>query len=131
MTAFPAIDQFLVLKNIAIVGASQNRSKYGNIVYRDLRAKGYRVVPVNPKSAEIEGDKCYPNLHAIPEKVDGIVIIVPPERTESVVREAEKAGIRHIWMQPGAESEAAIRFCQEKGMNVIFDRCVMVESRPI
>ncbi|OQX86605.1 hypothetical protein B6D60_05890 [candidate division KSB1 bacterium 4484_87] len=131
MATFPSIEKFLALRNLAIVGASRNRGKYGNIVYRDLRAKGYRVFAVNPKSKEIEGDPCYPDLQSIPEKIEGVVIIVPPRRTENVVREVDSLGIRHVWMQPGAESAEAIQFCQEKNMNAIFDLCVMVMSHPI
>jgi predicted CoA-binding protein len=131
MATFPSIEKFLALRNLAIVGASRNRKKYGNIVYRDLRAKGYRVFAVNPKSKEIEGDPCYPDLQSIPEKIEGVVIIVPPQRTNNVVREINSLGIRHVWMQPGAESAEAIQFCQEKNMNAIFDLCVMVMSHPI
>ena len=93
MATFPSIEKFLALRNLAIVGASRNRGKYGNIVYRDLRAKGYRVFAVNPKSKEIEGDPCYPDLQSIPEKIEGVVIIVPPRRTENVVREVDSLGI--------------------------------------
>ncbi len=79
----------------------------------------------------IEGEPCYPNLKALPEPVDGIVSVVPPEQTERVVQEAAEMGIQHIWMQPGAESQNAIQFCREKGLNVISGKCVMVLSSPI
>jgi predicted CoA-binding protein len=119
---------FILQKRLAIVGASNDRSKYGNIVYRNLRSKGYAVFGVNPKLESVEGDKCYPNLKSLPGPVDGIVTIVPPWVTEKIVREAAELGITRVWMQEGSESADAIAFSEAQGMNTIYDQCVMVES---
>ena len=118
--------EFIKQKSFAIIGATQNRAKYGNIAYRNLRAKGYTVFAINPAVAEIEGDRCYPSIASLPAKVDGIVTVVPPNVTEKVVREAAEAGITRVWMQEGSESPEAIQFCQEHGMNVVWDQCIMV-----
>lgn len=123
------IDQFLSLKSFAVVGASRDRDKYGNIVYRELRSRGFRVFAVNPMAREIEGDPCYPSLADMPEKVEGAVIIVPPEETERAVRAAITEGIRAVWMQPGAESREAIRACKENGLCTVHNACVLVELR--
>jgi len=123
------IDDFLSLKSFAVVGASRERSKYGNIVYRELRSRGFRVFAVNPLAHEIEKDPCYPTLGDLPEKVDGAVIVVPPEEAERAVRAAIATGIRAVWMQPGAESEEAIRACVENGLSTIHNACVLVELR--
>ncbi len=128
MNRSQAVEEFLSQKTLAIVGASRDRQKYGNIVYRNLRSRGFQVFPVNPKSEEIEGDKCYPDLPSLPEKPDGIVIIVPPVLTKSVVQKAHALGIKHIWMQPGAESEEAVRFCLENDMNVIYNQCILMTA---
>jgi hypothetical protein len=72
-----------------------------------------KVIPVDPHAEIIEGDPCYPSLSALPEAVDGVVIVVPPSEAEKGVRDAAQAGIRGAWMQQGAESQAAIRFCEE------------------
>ena len=70
--------------------------------------------------------KCYPTLSDIPIKVDVVDIVVPPKVTEEVVKEAKKLGLERIWLQPGAESEAIVSFCQENGMKVVYNVCVMV-----
>ncbi|NIA30384.1 MAG: CoA-binding protein [Actinobacteria bacterium] len=131
MTTKENIGDFLSQRKIAVIGVSRSRSKYGNAVFRDLKRKGYNVFAINPGAETIEGEPCYPNLEALPEPVDGIVSVVPPEQTERVVREAARLGIKRIWMQPGAESENAIRFCHEAGLSVIYGKCVMVLSAPV
>ncbi len=124
------IVEFLDKKNVfAVVGASRNPGKYGHQVYKDLRNAGYKVYPVNPNSNDILGDMCYASLEALPVKPDVADLVVPPEITEKVVRVCKKLGIDKIWMQPGSESETAIRFCRENGLNVIHGVCVMVERR--
>ena len=126
MTTQTAIDEFIAQKTLAVVGVSRDRKKFGNIVYRNLKEKGYRVLAVHRSHDTVEGDPCYPNLATLPEPVDGIVVVVPPEVTEQIVREADAVGIRRVWLQPGAESTAAIRYCEEHGLDVIHDECVMV-----
>jgi len=126
------IVEFLDKNNVfAVVGASRNPKKYGHQVYKDLRNAGYKVYPVNPNSNDILGDTCYASLEALPVKPDVADLVVPPEITEKVVRVCKKLGIDKIWMQPGSESETAIRFCRENGLNVIHGVCVMVERRGV
>jgi predicted CoA-binding protein len=121
---------FLDKKNvIAIVGASDNREKYGNIIYRDLRDAGYKVIPVNPRADTVEGDKCYHTLSDIPTKVDVVDTVVPPHITEQIVKECKKIGITKVWMQPGSESEEAIVFCKDNGIEVIYENCIMAQRR--
>ena len=124
------IRAFLASKTLAVVGASRDRKKFGNAVFRELSAKGYRVYPVNPAAVTIEGERSYPMLSALPEPVDGIVVVVPPSQTDQVVRQAWEAGIRRIWMQNGAESDSAIRFCEEHGMSVVHHECIMMFAEP-
>lgn len=122
--------EFLDKKNIiAVVGASDNREKYGNIIYRDLRDAGYKVIPVNPKAEYVEGDKCYHTLSDVPNKVDVVDTVVPPHITEEIVKECKKLGINKVWMQPGSESENAIIFCKENGINVVYENCIMAQRR--
>jgi len=114
-----AIASFLNSPAFAVVGASVDRSKYGNKVLRCYQQHGKDVYPINPKAPEVEGQKAYPSLTALPVKVKAISVITPPQATEQVVREAAAAGVEHVWMQPGAESEAAIRTAESLGMSVI------------
>jgi len=124
------IEQFLGGKRFAVVGASQDREKYGNKVLRVYQQNKRDVVPVNPKAEEIEGLKSYPDLASIPGRIDGISIITPPTVTERVVKEAIQSGIQNIWMQPGAESAAVVKAAEESGANVIAGGpCILVTLR--
>ena len=121
------IRSFLSGKRFAVVGASTNREKYGNKVLRVYLQNQLEAVPVNPGSREVEGLLAYPDLASIPEPVDGVSIITPPGVTEKVVDEAIALGIEHIWIQPGAESPAAIERALRAGANVIASGpCVLV-----
>jgi predicted CoA-binding protein len=113
----------------AVVGASQDRSKFGNRVFRSLRGAGYEVYPVNPKGGELEGTGVYPSLGDLPQAPEVVDLVVPPAVTEQVVREAHQLGLTRIWMQPGAESQAAIDYCHEHGIQVIHNACAMVHQR--
>jgi len=127
MTIEAQIEKFLEAEGFGVVGASVDRNKYGNRVLRCYQMHGRNVVPVNPSAAEIEGVKCVPSVSELPDSVTSISIITPPPVTEKVVEQAIARGIKNIWMQPGAESNAAIKKCVESGVNVIADgSCILV-----
>jgi predicted CoA-binding protein len=114
----------------AVAGASKDRAKYGNKVLRAYRQRGRKVYPLNPGAGEIEGLRAYPDLASLPEPIHGLSIVTPPAVTERLVEQAAEAGVRHLWMQPGAESAAAIRRAEELGLNLIADGpCLLVELR--
>ena len=113
------IEAFLASGPFAVVGASTDRAKYGNKVLRCYQQHGKQVFPINPKAPAVEGLQAYPSLAALPVKVPAISVITPPAATEQVVRDAHAAGVKHVWMQPGAESDEAVRTAEALGMNVI------------
>jgi len=113
------IAEFLKGDTYAVVGASKDRSKYGNKVLRCYQQHGHTVFAVNPKDAEVEGAPCVRDLASLPAPVYGVSIITPPPVTERIVEDAAAAGIRRLWMQPGAESPRAIERCRELGIDVI------------
>jgi len=113
------IEQFLAGSPHAVVGASQDRSKYGNKVLRVYQQHDRAVYPVNPTADAVEGLPAVARLSDLPETVHGISIITPPAVTEAVIAEAGEIGIRHVWLQPGAESDAAIAAAEQLGMNII------------
>jgi len=121
------IDIFLDAQVYGVVGASANRDKYGNKVLRCYLQNGYQAIPVNPKEKEIEGLPCVATVLDLPDNVSSISVITPPSVTEKVVEMAIQKGIRNIWMQPGAESTAAVNKCLENNINVIADgSCLLV-----
>jgi len=131
MTSKKGVEDFLAQKNIAVVGVSRNGTKSGNKIYDELKSKNYQTFAVNPKATNEGGIKFYPDLRSIPEKIDGIVLAVLPAVTDKVVKEAHELGINHIWMQLGAESQNAIDFCKEKGINVIHNLCIFMFAEPV
>ncbi len=130
MTSKAVVTDFVAQRTLAVVGVSRQGKKFGNMAFRELKAKGYRLLPVHPQAEMIEGERCYPSLAALPEPVDGVLVVVPPAETEKVVREAAAAGIQRIWMQQGAESPAAIKFCQENGLDAVHGECILMFAEP-
>ena len=123
------IQEFINQRVWAVVGASLNPEKYGHRIFRDLRAAGYIVYGINPGGGEIESQRLYPALADLPEEPAVVDIVVPPKVTEEIVRQCAELGLGRIWMQPGSESEEAIRFCQEKGIKVVHGACAMIRKR--
>lgn len=127
MPSRKAIDQFLQQKRIAMVGVSRDSKEFANTLYRQLKEKGYDMVPVNPAAAEVEGVPCYPTVAAIAGKVDGVLVMVPANKAMSVVQDSRAAGVEHIWFYraagPGAVSPEAVAAAQNAGMNVVDGAC--------
>ena len=130
MTTKLAIESFLVNKVLAVVGVSRSEKKFSYILYRELKAKGYQVFAVNPNTATVGGDPCYKSITSLPQPVDGVVIVVPPSQTKKVIEDAVAAGIKHIWIQQGAESEDVIKYCQRDGIDVIHHQCILMFAEP-
>jgi len=121
------IKEFLKKNNVfTVVGVSSSPEKWGYKVYKDLKGAGYKVYPINPKLNKINGDKCYANLHQLPEKPDVVVTVVPPKVTWKIIEEAAELGIKKIWMQPGSESEEIIEKAEKLGLTLMHGICIMV-----
>lgn len=130
MTSKKLVEEFLAQKKIAVVGVSRKKTKFGNAIYRELKQKGYEVYPINPNINEYEGETCYPDLILLPQKVDAVVICVPPVQTEKVVREAAQAGIKKVWLQHGSQSDDAIKFCEESEIDCVSNECILMFAQP-
>ncbi len=131
MISRKSIEEFVATKRIAVVGVSKNKAKFGNIVYNELKKKNYSVFAVNKMLDEIEGEKCYKNLDELKTRIDAVVCVVPPKQTEQIVKEANAIEIKHIWMQQGSESNSAIEYCKQHGINVIYKECLLMFLEPV
>jgi predicted CoA-binding protein len=119
---------FLAGRVFAVVGASNDRSKFGNRVLRAYLAHGREVVPVNPKERLVEGLPAVADLASLGRAVDGVSIITPPHVTARVVDEALRLGLERLWLQPGAEDRAAVDRARAAGALVLaYGPCVLVE----
>lgn len=124
-----AIQAFFDQASYAVVGASRQRHKFGNQVLRLYQRLGWTVLPINPHAEEVEGLPCVSELQDLEEVPDAISVITPPHVTTSVVREAIRLGIRHIWLQPGAESPEAVADCRAAGIDLIWGGpCILVDA---
>ena len=115
--------------SLAVVGATDHPTKYGGIIYRDLKAKGYPVFAVNPYRDSVDGDACWANVSDIPEKPTIVVMVVPAKRGLGVVADSAEAGIENIWVQPGAFSMDLRDSLDSNGLNWLAEACVMVRAR--
>lgn len=121
------IDAFLAAPAIAVVGASDEKHKYGHKVYVCYQQNNRKAYPVNPNTKTVGGNTAYPDLNSLPEQVQSASIITPPAVTDRVVDDAIKAGVKNLWMQPGAESAEAVAKATKAGINVIYGgACVLV-----
>jgi predicted CoA-binding protein len=130
MTSQASVDDFLAQKTLAIAGVSRSGKGFGNAVLHDLTGKGYEILPIHPESGEVGGIPSSPSLAELPKEVGGLILVVPPQQTEKLVREAKEAGIDRVWMQQGAESPEAIRFCAENGLDAVHGECIMMFAQP-
>ncbi len=125
------VQDFLAQKTLAIVGISRNPQAFSTKTFKELVQKGYKMIPVNPNAENIEGLRCYPSVRKLPEKAGGVLIFTPPSETEKVAREAAAAGIRRIWIQQGAQSEGALRFCRENDLPAVSGQCILMFAEPV
>jgi hypothetical protein len=123
------IRDFVNRRTWAVVGATNNPRKYGNKILRDLRRAGYIVYAVNLHETEIDRQPAYRTLADLPERPEVVDFVIPPEQTERVLQECYTLGLMRVWLQPGAESDAAIQYCHDHQLQVVYDACAMVEKR--
>lgn len=114
-------------KTIAVVGLSDKWHRPSNFAAKYLKDHGYKIIPVNPGQKEILGEKCYPSLLDIPEKVDVVDIFRKPEDVPPIVEDAIKIGAKVIWMQIGVINEEAAKRAREAGLEVVMNRCMKIE----
>jgi predicted CoA-binding protein len=126
MTSRQAVNDFLSQKTIALIGVSRSGKKMGNSILRALHTNGYRVLPVHPAVPAIEGVPCYPALAALPEPVENLLVVVPPQQTAALLPEAHSAGVSRVWMQQGSSSPAALNFCSQHGITAVHGECILM-----
>lgn len=117
------------VKTIASFGLSSNQEKESYWIVSYLKEQGYKIIPVNPTAAEILGEKAYPDLESIPEKVDVVQVFRKSEDVPPVVDSAIKIGAKVVWMQEGIVNEEAALKAREAGLQVVMDACMRAVHR--
>lgn len=135
MPSISVIEDFLAQRRIAFVGASHDPKEFSATVYRELKARGYELHPVNPHATEIDGDPCVAAVTDLPEGIDGAIVMVPASASASVVQGCIDAGIPRVWLHqgggPSSVSEEAVALCREHGIEVVDGACPMMFAEPV
>jgi len=122
-----AADEFLAQHRIAVAGVSRDSKQSANLIYRRLRDTGHEVFAVNPNADSVEGDRCYESVRAIPDGVDGVVVVTAPSVAVDVVSDCAAANVPRVWLHrafgEGSSSEEAVKLCRDGGISVIPAGC--------
>lgn len=138
------VDDFFKKENVfLVVGATNNEEKYGSKVFLDLKSAGYNVIAINRHGGEVHGTPAYTSVTEFLDRVEKLfspekrkethakivlVLVVPPSAALAVLLEAREHDIMKAWFQPGSESEKAISYCVETGIEEIHGQCIMIEK---
>jgi uncharacterized protein len=106
-------------KTVAVIGASNNRSKFGNKALRAFERQGFTVLAINPNEAEVEGHKTYASVLDVPGSIDMATIYVPADQGVSVMEQLAQKGVPEVWLNPGADADEVVARARELGLNTI------------
>lgn len=121
-------EKMLEKKIWAVIGANQDPEKFGNMIYRKLKTRGYEVYAVNPMYESIEGEQCYKDLSSLPVVPEVVDMVVSRKRGKAVIDEAAKLGVKYIWLQPGTFDDDLLKQIDEHGLQSV-QACVLVALR--
>ena len=128
----PEISDLLrTARTIAVVGLSSKEWRPSHRVSEYMQNQGYRVIPVNPQETEVLGERAYPDLESVPEKIDIVDIFRRSEYVPPIVESAIQIGARAVWLQEGVYHQAAAARATDAGLTVIMDRCILKEHRKL
>ncbi len=131
MSKKESIEKFLAPKKIAMAGVSSNQKKFGYIIFKELREKGFDICPVNPKVEAIDGVKCYKSVSDIPDDYEKLFLATPKDVTDSIIKDAAKKGIKHIWIQQMANTKESSTLANDLGIELIEKECIFMFAEPV
>jgi predicted CoA-binding protein len=126
-----SIDSFLSIRKIAIAGVSRDPKKFGHLVFKKLKEKGFEVYPINPGTDSIAGVPCFRSVSALPLNVHSLVIVTPKKNTRDVVAEAMSKGIDNSWIQQMSDTPEAIELTKSHPVNLITKECILMHLEPV
>jgi predicted CoA-binding protein len=106
-------------KTVAVIGASNDRSKYGNKAFRAFARQGYTVIPINPNVAEVEGTRTYATVLDVPGSIDMATVYVQADAGVKVMENLAQKGVGEVWLNPGADEDEVVAKARALGLNVI------------
>jgi uncharacterized protein len=126
-----SIDSFLSSRKIAIAGVSRDSRKFGHLVFKLLKEKGFEVYPINPGTDNIAGTPCFRSVGALPLNVHSLLILTPKKQTRDVVAEAMAKGIDNIWIQQMSDTPEAIELTKVRPVNLVTKECILMHTDPV
>lgn len=126
-----AISDFVAARQVAVVGVSRNKRKFGNAIYKTLQSRGYQVYPVHHELEQFEGARCYRRLAELPDEVDSVVVCTQPQHALDIATEAKENGIRRLWFQQGADFSEAVTSARESGLDTVSGKCILMYATPV
>jgi uncharacterized protein len=131
-----AVERFLEERHIAVVGASDDDRNFGKTIVRELRKRDYDVVAVNRNATSVDGTPCYPDVAALPDDIDGVIVMVGRDKAAGVVRECAARGVKRVWLfkglgSPGSVSDDAVQACDTYGIDVVAGACPLMFLEPV
>jgi predicted CoA-binding protein len=126
-----AIKTFIESKDIAIMGASARKKKFGNAIYKELKNRGYNVYPVHLTADIIESDKAYRTIDELPEEVSAACVCMKPENAAGVTDKLINSRINKIWFQQGADFSEQVNQLEAAGKTVITGKCLLLYAPPV
>ena len=130
MATLEKIEKFISATPVAMAGVSRNPKKFGYAAFRELREKGFDLVPVNPGADEIMGVKAYKNFSSLPTEIKGVIIMTKRDKTAALVREAKDRGIKNIWIQQHSDSKEALDELKGTDINYVTGECILMHFKP-
>lgn len=130
------VEDFLSFHRYAVVGASEDKDNFGGTICREMTSRGYDVVAVHPRAKSVDGIAAYADLASVPGDLDGVIVMVPADRSADVVRACLQRGVERVWLFQGASgggsvSPEAVELCQQHGIQVIAGACPMMFLKPV
>jgi uncharacterized protein len=125
------IQQFLAPKKLAVAGASRDPKKFGGILIKDLKERGFDLYPVNPNAEEIQGIKCYKSVTDLPEDVKHLLMATPKSTSAEVARQAADKKMEMVWIQLMADTPEAVKIIEDAGILLIHKKCIYMFAEPV
>ncbi len=118
-------------EQIAVIGVSKNKSKFGHQVYKFLKNNDYPVVPVHPTAETILDDACYNSIDTLPSTIEKAIIITSPTETDKILRQLSEKGIKKVWVQQMAQSKESKSIAETLSMDAVFNQCILMYAEPV
>ncbi len=123
------IQHFIDTKSIVVVGVSDK--KFGGVIYKTLKKRGYDLSPVHPTKENFDGDKCFTKLTELSSNVRTAIVAVSPEVAKTVVNDAIEAGFSHLWFQQGKDFSESIKMAEKNGIKIVSNKCILMYAEPV